>query len=98
MTVGIGYAADISRARSTIKPVVDANELVLKGPGVQIELVEMADSSLNLIVRPCCKTAGYWTVYFSLNQQMMEALDAKGIAIPFPQMDLHFPSGAPAAA
>ena len=98
MTVGISYVADIDTARATIKSVVDANELVLKDPGVQIELVEMADSSLNLVVRPWCKTPDYWSVYFSLNQQMKEALDAKGIEIPFPQMDLHFPGGAPAAA
>jgi small conductance mechanosensitive channel len=97
MTVGIGYAADIDEARATIKAVVDANELVLKEPGTQIELVEMADSSLNLVVRPWCKTPDYWTVYFGLNQKIKEALDAKGIEIPFPQMDLHFPDGAPSA-
>lgn len=97
MTVGISYAADINTARATIKSVVDAHELILKEPAVQIELVEMADSSLNLVVRPWCKNADYWGVYFSLNQQIKEALDAKGIEIPFPQMDLHFPGGAPAA-
>ncbi|MFT5128231.1 MAG: small conductance mechanosensitive channel [Rhodothermales bacterium] len=98
MTVGISYAADISEARATIQAVVDANELVLKDPGTQIELVEMADSSLNLVVRPWCKNADYWGVFFSVNQQMKEALDAKGIEIPFPQMDLHLPDGAPSAA
>ncbi|MDY7037474.1 MAG: mechanosensitive ion channel family protein, partial [Thermodesulfobacteriota bacterium] len=51
--------------------------------------VEMPDSSVNLVVRPWCKTKDYWNVYFSVNHAAKEALDQAGIEIPFPQMDVH---------
>ena len=55
----------------------------------KFEVVEMADSSVNLVVRPWCNTPDYWAVYFSLQRTIKETLDAEGIGIPFPQMDVH---------
>jgi small conductance mechanosensitive channel len=49
----------------------------------------MADSSINLVVRPWCKTEDYWAVYFKMNHELKDLLDKNGIEIPFPQMDVH---------
>ena len=49
----------------------------------------MADSSVNLVVLPWCKTADFWNVYFGVNHAAKESLDQAGIEIPFPQMDVH---------
>ncbi|MCZ7586554.1 MAG: mechanosensitive ion channel family protein [Deltaproteobacteria bacterium] len=94
--VGISYRADIGKARDVIRGVLTANELVLNDPEPAVEVVAMADSSVNLVVRPWCKTADYWDVYFSVTRGVKEALDRAGIEIPFPQMDVHH-HGTPAA-
>jgi small conductance mechanosensitive channel len=89
MTVGISYDADIGQARKIILDLARANELVLTDTEPMVELVEMADSSVNLVVRTWCNTADYWAVFFSLNRSIKEAMDEAGIGIPYPQMDIH---------
>jgi len=96
LTAGISYSADIGKAREAISELLKNHELVLGDPKPQIEVVEMADSSVNLVVRPWCKTEDYWTVYFDVNRGIKETFDAQGIEIPFPQMDVHMVSTAPA--
>ncbi|WP_298444856.1 mechanosensitive ion channel domain-containing protein [uncultured Ferrimonas sp.] len=89
MTVGVAYDADLQQVKQVLNKVVAANELVLAEPGVTIEVAELADSSVNFVVRPWVRTADYWTVYFGLQAAMKLELDKAGIGIPFPQMDLH---------
>lgn len=89
MTVGISYAANIGTAIGVIKEVIGSTELALKDPEAVVEVVAMADSSVNLVVRTWCNTADYWAVFFSLQRNIKESLDANNIEIPFPQMDVH---------
>jgi small conductance mechanosensitive channel len=89
MTVGIGYGEDIGRAREVALNVLKAEPKVLAEPAPVIEVVEMADSSVNLVVRPWSKTEHYWDVYFGIMRSIKEAYDREGIEIPFPQMDVH---------
>ena len=99
MGVGISYGSDISKAKQVIMDVIRKSELCLDDPEPVVELMEMADSSLNLVVRPWAKTDDYWKVFFGVNQQIKEALDAADIEIPFPQRDVNikglenFPAG-----
>ena len=89
MTVGISYNADIGKAKRIITEVIQGIEGIMAEPEPVIEVVEMADSSVNLAVRPWSKTADYWTIYFKAQQAIKEALDKEKIEIPFPQMDIH---------
>lgn len=89
MAVGISYSADISKAKETIMGILKADERVLADPEPMVEVVEMADSSINLVVRPWSKTADYWGLFFAMQQKIKEALDQAGIEIPFPQRVVH---------
>jgi small conductance mechanosensitive channel len=89
LVVGISYSSDIGKAKDVLHSVLKENKMVLDEPGSTVEVVEMANSSVNFVVRPWCKTADYWTVRFSINRAAKEALDQAGIEIPFPQMDIH---------
>jgi small conductance mechanosensitive channel len=89
LTAGISYGADINKAKEVILGVLKDQAAVLDDPAPTVEVIEMADSSVNLVVRPWCKTADYWSVVFSVNHAIKEALDEAGIEIPFPQMDVH---------
>lgn len=52
-------------------------------------VVDLADSSVNLVVRPWCNVADYWNVYFETIEMAKKVLEENGIHIPFPQRDVH---------
>jgi len=89
LTVGIAYDADITKAKSVVLDVLTKHDKVLSDPAPFVGVVELADSSVNLAVRPYCKVDDYWTVFFDINEQMKVALDNNNITIPFPQRDVH---------
>ncbi|MDF1562326.1 MAG: mechanosensitive ion channel family protein [Deltaproteobacteria bacterium] len=89
LVIGIGYGDDIGKALKVIGELVTASELVLAEPAPVFEVLALADSSVNLAVRPWVKTADYWPAHFALTRAIKEALDANGIEIPFPQRTIH---------
>lgn len=89
MLIGVSYKADLKKTKEVLRKVVESDPRVLKDPAVNIAVHTLADSSVNLIVRPWVNSADYWPVYWDLTQAIKEALDENGIEIPFPQMDVH---------
>lgn len=89
LVMGISYSDDIDKAKSVLDEVVKADERVLADPAPTIAVVELADSSVNFVVRPWVKTSDYWGVYFGLTEAVKKRFDAEGISIPFPQQDVH---------
>ena len=89
LVMGIGYDDDIDKAKKVMADVVAADERILKDPPPQIGLVELADSSVNFVVRPWVRIADYWPVHFDLTEKLKKAFDAEGITIPYPQRDVH---------
>ncbi|WP_025819897.1 mechanosensitive ion channel family protein [Shewanella marina] len=89
LVIGVAYDADLKQAKEVLSQVLENHPLVLKDPAYTVALLELADSSVNFVVRPWVKTADYWTVYFEVMEQVKVALDDANIGIPFPQMDLH---------
>jgi small conductance mechanosensitive channel len=89
MVFGIGYSDDIDAAKAVLQSVVASESRVLVVPAPTIAVVELADSSVNLVCRPWVNTADYWDVYFNITEAAKKALDAQGISIPFPQRDIH---------
>jgi small conductance mechanosensitive channel len=89
MTVGIAYSDDIGKAMEIVRSLLDADARVLDDPAPLIAVAELADSSVNLVVRPWCKKEDYWSLRFDLMRGFKEALEAGGVSIPFPQRDVH---------
>jgi len=89
LVVGIGYGDDIAKAKDVVRSLVTADERILDDPAPVIAVFELADSSVNLVVRPWVKTADYWNVHFDLTERIKLALDENNISIPFPQRDVH---------
>lgn len=89
MTVGVSYGADLTKTREVLMGVLREDPRVLPEPAPLVEVLEMADSSVNFVVRPWAKTADYWGLYWSCQQKIKEALDREGIEIPFPQRVVH---------
>ena len=89
LVVGIGYDDDIDKARDTIRALVDADERILKDPACLIAVSELADSSVNFVVRPWVKSGDYWGVNFDLTEAIKKRFDKEGISFPYPQQDVH---------
>ncbi len=88
LTIGISYDADIKKAKEILIDVMKKHNKVMKEPALFVGVAELADSSVNLAVRPHCHPGDYWNVYFDIYEQAKEALDNANINIPFPQMDV----------
>ena len=89
LSVGISYDADIKKAKDVLMDVMKKHSLVLNDPEPSVFVTELADSFVNLAVRPWAKAEDYWTVYGDILEQSKNALDEAGIEIPYPQIVLH---------
>jgi small conductance mechanosensitive channel len=88
-TFGIAYGDDIDKAYAAIKKLINADERILKEPEAFMALSELADSSVNIVVRVWVNAPDYWGVFFKMNEQVYRTFDDAGLSIPFPQMDVH---------
>lgn len=82
--VGVDYGSDIKKTKEVLLAMLKANPQVLEDPAPSVNVEELADSSVNLAVRPFCKPEDYWDVFFATVEGSKEALDKAGIEIPFP--------------
>lgn len=89
LVMGIGYDDDLLKAKALLQKIVSEEPRVLAEPAPVIEVLELADSSVNFVVRPWCKTSDYWGVHFALTEKVKLVFDQEGISIPYPQTDVH---------
>ncbi|KAA2216827.1 mechanosensitive ion channel family protein [Maribacter flavus] len=82
--VGVDYGSNIKKTKEVLLEMLKANPKVLEDPAPSVNVEELADSSVNLAVRPYCKPEDYWDVYFATIEGTKEALDKAGIEIPYP--------------
>ncbi|MEN8138574.1 MAG: mechanosensitive ion channel domain-containing protein [Bacteroidota bacterium] len=87
--MGISYDANIKQAKDLFIEIMKKDSRILADPAPMVAVGELADSSVNIHVRPWVKTADYWNVYFELLEKFKVELDEVGIGIPYPQTDVH---------
>jgi small conductance mechanosensitive channel len=92
LVFGVGYSDDLDKAKNVLEDILANDERILKDPQPTIGVLELADSSVNIAVRPWVKTSDYWSVYFDTVKGVKQRFDAEGITIPFPQRDVHMHS------
>ena len=89
MVVGVSYSVDLDKGRETIEQLIAADDRILDEPTPTIAVSQLADSSVNFVVRPWVATSDYWGVMFDLTEAIKKRFDDEGISIPFPQQDVH---------
>ena len=89
LVFGIGYGDDIRKAKEILQRILDDDPRILKDPAPVVAVSELADSSVNFVVRPWVARDDYWKVYWDTTEKVKLELDAQGISIPFPQRDVH---------
>lgn len=87
--IGIGYGADLRKAKQVLLDTITADARVLKQPAPTVEVNALAASTVDLDVFAWVKTDDYADTRPALLEAIKLRLDAEGIAIPYPQMDVH---------
>jgi small conductance mechanosensitive channel len=90
VAVGVEYDADIDKTREVLEAVAPSIPGVLQDPPPQIFLAELGASSVDWQVRVWCETDDFWEVHQATVRAAKAALEEAGLAIPFPQVDVHF--------
>jgi small conductance mechanosensitive channel len=94
LVFGISYSDDIPKAEKILRGILEEHDLILEDPEPIVRLHELADSSVNFVVRPWVKTDDYWDVYWDVTREVKLRFDREGVSIPFPQQDVHIHSEA----
>ena len=89
MVIGVSYDDDLDKVRATLEELVAADDRILDDPACKIAVSELADSSVNFILRPWVKTDDYSGVKFELTEAIKKRFDKEGISFPYPQQDVH---------
>lgn len=89
LTIGISYSSDIKKAKELALEVLNKHPLVLDEPAPVIWVKDLADSSIDLAVRPWAKNEDFWQMRSDILEQIKITFDTNGIEIPFPQRDVH---------
>ena len=89
LVFGIGYSDDLAKAQKILEDILANHEAILKDPAPVVKVHELADSSVNFVVRPWVETDNYWDVYWDVTRSVKERFDAEGVSIPYPQQDVH---------
>ena len=84
-----GYWQHCISDKGILKTIVEGDSRVLTDPDHMIAVSELADSSVNFVVRVWVNSEDYWGVYFDMFEAVKKAFDENGVSIPFPQRDIH---------
>ena len=86
---GVEYDTDFERVKQVVESVLARDARILADPAPSIALKELADSSVNVVVRVWVKSADYWGVYFDINKEIYATFNKESIGFPFPQLTVH---------
>lgn len=89
LTFCVGYDQDIKTVKDAIFDVINKDARILNEPKPFVAVSELAESTVNFITRVWTKTDDYWTVYYSLLENVKIKFDEENIVIPYPQMNIH---------
>ena len=90
LVFGIGYGDDIDKAKNVLMKIINDDKRILSEPAEPfLAVTELADSSVNIVVRVWADAANYWGIHFDLKEQVYKTFEKEGLNIPYPQMDVH---------
>lgn len=89
LVIGVSYDANLSKVKKVLADILKKESRILQDPEPTIGVSELADNSVNFVVRPWVNSADYWGVYFDLHEAIKVRFDKEKIGIPYPQRDVH---------
>lgn len=87
--VGVEYQADLDKTREVLTEAAKRIKKQATDKPPTVVLVGLGASSVDWELRAWCHPSDYFAVRESALEEAKKALDAAGLGIPFPQMDVH---------
>lgn len=87
--VGISYESNIKQAKEIAARLLDTDEAVLQDKDKLVFVDDLGDSAVIIGVRCWFRNEEYWQGRWRILEAIKEEFDKAGIAIPYPQMDVH---------
>lgn len=88
-TFGVDYGTDYEVVKRQLEEILQKDARILQTPAPQVALNQLADSSVNFVVRVWVKSGDYWDVFFDINKNVYQTFNKVGINFPFPQLTVH---------
>lgn len=88
LSVGIGYGMDPQEAVAVVREILSRNPRVLKEPAPAVGITALADSSVNIAVKPWVTVADFGAAAAEINQAILLEFRSRRIEIPFPQREI----------
>lgn len=89
LVFGFNYGGNYDKVRGVIRTILINDSRLLEKPAPFIALSSLEDSSVNVTVRPWCKTSDYWGIHYDMQENIYKEFAKNNIGIPFPQMDVN---------
>jgi small conductance mechanosensitive channel len=88
MSVGVAYGTNLTNALTMVRNVLAKNTRVLKEPVPAVGVTMLADSSINIAIKPWAAVADYGPAQAEIYQAIVEQFRANNISIPYPQREV----------
>ena len=93
VSVGVAYDTDLNHALAVVDEILKANPRVLKDPAPIVAVSTLADSSVNVAVKPWVHVDDFGPAGGEINKAILEAFRGRDIVIPFPQREVRMLAG-----
>ncbi|HTY87404.1 MAG TPA: mechanosensitive ion channel family protein [Candidatus Acidoferrum sp.] len=88
LSVGVAYGTDLKQALTVVREVLAKNSRVLKEPVPIVGVTMLADSSINIAIKPWTSVGDYVPAQAEVYQAIADQFRAHHISIPFPQREV----------
>jgi small conductance mechanosensitive channel len=88
LSVEVGYQADIDTVMSAVREVLAATPRVLKEPPPEVGITRLANSGIEVTLRPWCKAEDFWRVHYEIYRATLDRFRERQIEIPYPQREV----------
>lgn len=86
--VTIGYSSDIRLAKELMQQIYEEHPLVRVEDGITVYVGALAQDGVVIGARGWTRTPDYWTARWDILEKVKQQFDARGIEIPFAQVDV----------
>jgi small conductance mechanosensitive channel len=94
LSLEVGYREDLDKAMRAVQEVLADNPRVLKDPAPEVGIVRLAESGIEIVLRPWCKAEDFWRVQYEVYRAVLDRFRERHIEIPYPQREVRLVNAA----
>ena len=88
-TISVEYGTETEKVKEVTLALIQEDERIMQDPAPFIAVKELADSSVDFVLRVWTKASDYWDVFFDTNERIYSEFNKQGVKFPFPQIQVH---------